>query len=338
VGLHRPDAWPNDIEELFMNKDQVLQMCLEYIETDAHERKYVRHAIKQALAEPTVQEPVAWGIVASNTGRICQVELDADEIEGHNPKHIVPLYTTPPAQPAPVQEPVYVQTRYVDEDGHAEPWGSPLDPSYRGSKWAAGIEMRLLYTTPPAQPAPVQEDWGPGPHEYHSLPPAAPVQDVDWKDMYEKEKRRSEMWVAKYEKDIGPLEYAVPVAAPVQEPVGTLNIWFYKGHGNYDFDYWGSLGEGTYAVYVTKSEAPSHNSTCNETLRDQGKAYPRTCRKCGLGPCIGTPKQPPAAQRQWVGLTDEEFEDIELGCRSTLFGKIEAMRKVEAKLKEKNNG
>jgi hypothetical protein len=48
---------------------------------------------------------------------------------------------------------------------------------------------------------------------------SAPVQDVDWKDMYEKEKRRSEMWVAKYEKDIGPLECAVPVAAPVQEPV-----------------------------------------------------------------------------------------------------------------------
>jgi hypothetical protein len=39
----------------------------------------------------------------------------------------------------------------------------------------------------------------------------APVQDIDWKDMYEKEKRRSEMWVAKYEKDIGPLEYATPV-------------------------------------------------------------------------------------------------------------------------------
>jgi hypothetical protein len=42
------------------------------------------------------------------------------------------------------------------------------------------------------------------------------------------------------------------------------------------------------------------------------------------------------AQRQWVGLTDDEFENIELGCRSTPFGKIEAMRKVEAKLKEKN--
>jgi hypothetical protein len=45
---------------------------------------------------------------------------------------------------------------------------------------------------------------------------------------------------------------------------------------------------------------------------------------------------PPAAQQQWVGLTDDEFEDIELGCRSSSFGKIEAMRKVEAKLKEKN--
>jgi hypothetical protein len=35
-----------------MTKDEALQMCLEYIETDAHERKYVRHAIKEALAQP----------------------------------------------------------------------------------------------------------------------------------------------------------------------------------------------------------------------------------------------------------------------------------------------
>jgi nitroreductase len=40
--------------------------------------------------------------------------------------------------------------------------------------------------------------------------------------------------------------------------------------------------------------APVQDSTCSETLRAQGKAYPRTCRKCGLGPCIGAPKQPPA--------------------------------------------
>jgi hypothetical protein len=56
----------------------------------------------ECVVEPApVQEPVAWGIIASNTGRICQVELDADEVEGHNPKHIVPLYTAP--QPVPVK-------------------------------------------------------------------------------------------------------------------------------------------------------------------------------------------------------------------------------------------
>jgi hypothetical protein len=40
-----------------MTKDEALQMCLEYIETDAHERKYVRHAIKQALAAQQEHEP-----------------------------------------------------------------------------------------------------------------------------------------------------------------------------------------------------------------------------------------------------------------------------------------
>ena len=61
----------------------------------------------------------------------------------------------------------------------------------QGVKWLKNVEHGLpLYTTPPAEP--------------------------DWKDLYEKQKRRAEMWIAKYEKDIGPLEKAVPVA---QEPV-----------------------------------------------------------------------------------------------------------------------
>jgi hypothetical protein len=64
-------------------KDEALQMCLEYIETDAHERKYVRHAIKQALAAP-VQETLA----KDNSN----YRLD--------PPGLDPLYTTPPAQPA----------------------------------------------------------------------------------------------------------------------------------------------------------------------------------------------------------------------------------------------
>jgi hypothetical protein len=94
-------------------KDEALQMCLEYIETDAHERKYVRHAIKQALAaqqehepenEPyvslaSVQEPVGWFKYDKVSG--CW-HPQHDEFA---PTHAVregwkQLYTTPPAQPA----------------------------------------------------------------------------------------------------------------------------------------------------------------------------------------------------------------------------------------------
>ena len=43
-----------------MTKDEVLQMCLEYIETNAHERRHVRWAIKEALAQP--QQEAIYGI------------------------------------------------------------------------------------------------------------------------------------------------------------------------------------------------------------------------------------------------------------------------------------
>jgi hypothetical protein len=184
---------------------------------------------------------------------------------------------------APVQEPVAtVRTWHMNGDRHAEL-----------GDWELGLFKlpdgeHTLYTTPPAQPAPVQEDWGPGPHEYHSLPPAAPVQDVDWKDMYEKEKRRSEMWVAKYEKDIGPLEYAVPVAAPVQEPVAWIPITEWRWNNN----------AGTWE---------------------------------GL-----TNTTPPAAQRQWVGLSDFNIDELENEYMKSAQTAHQFLRAIEAKLKEKN--
>ena len=60
-----------------MTKDEALQMCLEYIETDAHERKYVRHAIKAALEAK--DEPVAQPEV--RTGNCLRVGVCASE--GH---------------------------------------------------------------------------------------------------------------------------------------------------------------------------------------------------------------------------------------------------------------
>ena len=45
--------------------------------------------------------------------------------------------------------------------------------------------------------------------------------EPDWKDLFEKQKRRAEMWIAKYEKDIGSLEKAAPIA---QKPVATMKM------------------------------------------------------------------------------------------------------------------
>jgi hypothetical protein len=53
------------------------------------------------------------------------------------------------------------------------------------------------------------------------------------------------------------------------------------------------------AIMYKDNEVAQPDSTCNKTLRAEGKAYPRTCRKCGLGPCIADrvpPEQDPSCK------------------------------------------
>ena len=63
-----------------MTKDEALQMCLEYIETNAHERKYVRHAIKEALAQ---QEAEAHLQAVSDFGQL-QAQSEQEPLEYWN--------------------------------------------------------------------------------------------------------------------------------------------------------------------------------------------------------------------------------------------------------------
>ncbi|MFM2239060.1 MAG: hypothetical protein RJA69_434 [Pseudomonadota bacterium] len=126
--------------------------------------------------------------------------------------------------------------------------------------------------------------------------------------------------------------------APVQsaergEPVAFFD-WYDNAHwGNEDFKEGCHRAWNAAIKYTTPpaQPAPMQDSTCNETLRAQGKEYPRTCRKCGLGPCIGAPKQPPTAQRQWVGLTDEEMDEL-----VNRFARYELVRATENLLRSKN--
>jgi hypothetical protein len=84
---------------------EALKMCLEYIETDAHERKYVRHAIKEALAQPE-QEPVAWWNQSKDS-------VSTDPVHRHN-SDCQPLYITPP--PCPTCE-ALARTVMMDQTG-----------------------------------------------------------------------------------------------------------------------------------------------------------------------------------------------------------------------------
>jgi hypothetical protein len=180
---------------------------------------------------------------------------------------------------------------------------------------------------------PVREDWGPGPHEVHSLPPAAPVQDNDahYKGVVEGVQKLFDNKRAQQ--------------APVQEPVV-----FYRcngcGHayeqvhptscdcmeaGGFDrveyyttppaaqpapvepFEYWNAV-EG----WVKIDEVREHFDSvgCGTIYKTSGD---------GRVPLT-------AAQRQWVGLTDEERDDL-LDNYITAEGRARA---IEAKLKEKN--
>jgi hypothetical protein len=55
---------------------------------------------------------------------------------------------------------------------------------------------------------------------------------------------------------------------------------------------------------------------------------------CGFDPELLVYTTPPAAQRQWVGLTDECVKEIREQCDSIVT--LHAIKAIEAKLKEKN--
>jgi hypothetical protein len=131
------------------------------------------------------------------------------------------------------------------------------------------------------------------------------------------------------------------------------------------------LGQAlTFAKKELAEQPAQQDSTCSNALRAQGKAYPRTCKKCGLGPCIELAQQAldkkaenarelgldyepvqdsgivtaggfdPRTQRTWVGLTDEE-RDAMIGV-TDLSGTYyyddlyAVILLAEGKLKEKN--
>ena len=173
--------------------------------------------------------------------------------------------------------------------------------------------------------APVREDWGPRPHEVHSLPSEpAPVHEhepenepyvslasvqepVAW--MHTNAIGHVYFRKNPQDKTLNPVPlYTQPQPAPVQEPVAKPKL---IGWRTADF-----LNETTDIKQARSWEVhyevlPIFEGDPNTKL-----------------------VTPPAAQRQWVGLTDEEWQDLSDRYGMILFGRFK--NEIEAKLKERN--
>ncbi len=93
------------------------------------------------------------------------------------------------------------------KDAYAEPEEEKLHPVHIGvDVTREGTAVTAFYRKPDA----VMEMFY---SQFHPL--AQP--EYDYKDLYEKEKRKSAMWLSKYEEVAGPAPKAIPMAKPEQE-------------------------------------------------------------------------------------------------------------------------
>jgi hypothetical protein len=76
---------------------------------------------------------------------------------------------------------------------------------------ALKLALEALKTIDEAMPFPVAK------LAQAAIKEALALQEHDYKDLYEKEKRKSAMWLAKYEEVAGPTPKAIPMAQPEQE-------------------------------------------------------------------------------------------------------------------------
>lgn len=162
---------------------EVLRLALKALNAGEHAHLVmntdgIKDKVRQAIAGLESQEPVALETVYETI--IHWDEGGGKRSRRELARRIVALYTTPPAaQPAPVQEPLGYWNAVegwveLPEEAHKPTaWVYPeaLEAFRQGKPWTAygangsgpnsdGVERTPLYTTPPAQPAPVQEPVG----------------------------------------------------------------------------------------------------------------------------------------------------------------------------------
>ena len=87
------------------------------------------------------------------------------------------------------------------------------------------------------------------------------------------------------------------------------------------------------ALREALAEQPAQqDSTCSNALREQGKAYPRTCKKCGLGPCVELAQQ--ALDKMAENALEQPAQKCSYpycGCNSKAWCKVERNEALDKK-------
>jgi hypothetical protein len=128
-------------------------------------------------------------------------------------------------------------------------------------------------------------------------------------------------------------------APPLQEPViaGSLSVRYFRGcksMTNADFDYEGDLPEGDYTLYTTPPAQPAPVQEPVAKKTGIGLVTSNGWDSLPVGTLFYT--TPPAAQRQWVGLTDEEADNFLKAVWGREVTPKHFIQAIESKLKEKN--
>jgi hypothetical protein len=301
-----------------------------------------------AQPAPTVQEPVPWSQALESVWAEPDDTPPAAQ-QDHEPEN------EPFVSLASVQEPVATDWERIARVQDAKLRAMCNDPTAFEQLCEIMDRYEALRPTPPAQPAPVREDWGPGPHEVHSLP--APVQEpVAW---------TVSGTITDWSKDFSAYQtkhYTRPVytppAAPVQEPVNqraheiALRQW--EHWKQYALELQEKLvkyeGGAPMVLNTTPPAAQQepvefedwHSANYVQPLEKYGDSYKNMHVRNRWQGWLGAKSTPPAAQPAPVPLTDEQIYAIgkELGMKCRLGGNpnidLDYARAIEAKVFEKN--
>jgi hypothetical protein len=211
---------------------------------------------------------------------------------------------------------------------------------------------------------PVREDWGPGPHEVHSLPPAAPVQDNDahYKGVVEGvqklfDDKRAQPAPAPKGWKMVPVEPTREMWTAVNKLDDQCAAGNYDGKGCSIEQAWNCLLD---AAPTPPEAQPAHTQDIPDLIAgalgvSRGTAYDMMREALKEASPVQEPDHGDeltiaymsgvhrgkelAAQRQWVGLTDEErnklWRDV-VKWGDPSHDDVDLIKAIEAKLKELN--